>query len=358
MAKPISVVDPITPAFTWMKRVLFQPFDISKWFVLGFCVWLAELLKGGMGSSFQFPGGPGGGPGSGGGPAIPPEAKAWFQENLGWIVLAGVGLLLLVLGIKILCLWLNSRADFLFLDNVIRNRAEIVKPWRQFRRLGNSLFSFRLVLILAAFVATLLILGLCVLIAWPDIDAGRFTAYGATALGVLVLLLLPLSLVLVAIGLVLHDFVLPIMYYRDATTLDAFRTFRAEIVPGHVGVLILFYLMKLALGFVGGMIAMAALVVLMICTLCLFCCVMALPLAGTYLMAVLYLPISVFFRSYPLFFLAQFGDRWRMMNAEGDGGDGVDGDAGAPGSGTPPNRPAGPPEEPDAPDVGHYDRGP
>ena len=52
----INVVEPVSPALERVKRVLFQPFDLGKWFVIGFCAWLACLGEGG-GSGFHVPGG-------------------------------------------------------------------------------------------------------------------------------------------------------------------------------------------------------------------------------------------------------------------------------------------------------------
>ena len=48
----VSVVEPLTPAIERVKTVLFRPFDLGKWFVIGFCAWLAQLGKyeGGGGS--------------------------------------------------------------------------------------------------------------------------------------------------------------------------------------------------------------------------------------------------------------------------------------------------------------------
>src|ERR1035441_10297569 len=46
----ISVVDPISPALERVKCVLFRPFDLGKWFVIGFCAWLAYLGETGGGS--------------------------------------------------------------------------------------------------------------------------------------------------------------------------------------------------------------------------------------------------------------------------------------------------------------------
>ena len=53
--RTISVSDPVESAWMGTKKILFQPFDIGKWFALGFSAWLATLLEGG--GSFNFNGG-------------------------------------------------------------------------------------------------------------------------------------------------------------------------------------------------------------------------------------------------------------------------------------------------------------
>ena len=52
----VSVIDPIGPAIERVKVMLFRPFDFGRWFIIGFCAWLAYLGNGG--------GGGGGGGGS------------------------------------------------------------------------------------------------------------------------------------------------------------------------------------------------------------------------------------------------------------------------------------------------------
>src|SRR5687767_10268602 len=62
MAK--SVTEPITQAYNRTVDILFKPFNITKWFVLGFAAWLAQLGEGGGGGNnfnFPMPGGRGGG---------------------------------------------------------------------------------------------------------------------------------------------------------------------------------------------------------------------------------------------------------------------------------------------------------
>ena len=43
----LEIIAPTSRAFDGMKWCLFQPFDIGKWFVLGFTAWLAALMDGG-----------------------------------------------------------------------------------------------------------------------------------------------------------------------------------------------------------------------------------------------------------------------------------------------------------------------
>jgi hypothetical protein len=66
----ISVTDPIGWALTRTGRMLFKPFDGRKWFVLGFCAWLANLGVGG-GPNINLRGGVPGGRRRRGGSAAP-----------------------------------------------------------------------------------------------------------------------------------------------------------------------------------------------------------------------------------------------------------------------------------------------
>jgi hypothetical protein len=49
----IEIFKPFGEAFDLMKRILFQPFDLKKWLVIGFAAWLANLGSGGGG--FNYP---------------------------------------------------------------------------------------------------------------------------------------------------------------------------------------------------------------------------------------------------------------------------------------------------------------
>ena len=48
----IEIFKPFGEAFELMKKILFQPFDLRKWLVIGFAAFLASL-SGGFASSFN-----------------------------------------------------------------------------------------------------------------------------------------------------------------------------------------------------------------------------------------------------------------------------------------------------------------
>lgn len=295
----VSVIGAIEPALNRTGRTLFKPFDLGKWFVLGFCAWLASLGEGG--GSFNYGHSSGGGRGRAGagqaGDVIEP-ALGWLAEYL-WLVI-----LLFVAGVALglLLTWLRCRGQFMFLDGVVHNRGAVVEPWRRFRRHGNSLFGFRLVLGLVALGGLVAIAGVGLVIAWPDIAAKDFGAMAVVAIVAGTLLFVAWVIVLAIVEALLGDFVVPVMYLRDVRTVEAWRTFRREIVSGRCGQFVLFYLMKILLSMAVGIIALLA--------TCLTCCIAALPYLGT----VILLPLHVFMRCYSLYFLQQVGPEWRLLH--------------------------------------------
>jgi hypothetical protein len=141
-------------------------------------------------------------------------------------------------------------------------------------------------------------LGAGLFVAWSDFQAGLFfgsrAIVGYSLLGAAFFFFgLPLGILLA----LLDDFVVPLMVTRNVRVGDAWRVFRAEVLPGNVGGLILFYVLRIVLGIAT---AMAAAMLT-----CLTCCMTAIPYIGT----VILLPIFVFSRSFPLYYLEQLGVR-------------------------------------------------
>jgi hypothetical protein len=307
----ISVTEPIGWALTRTGRMLFKPFEWRKWFVLGFCAWLANLGAGIHGGpNFGIHGGPnfnpgGGGPGrrSGGGPGPFDPVLEWIREHVGLVILVAVVALVVFLAIGVVLTWLSSRGKFMFLDGVVRNRGAVVEPWHRFRTPGNSLFGFRVVFGLAALAVVLLIAGAGLAIAWPDVQAERFGAMAVAAILAGALLMMPFIAVLGIVFLLLEDFVVPVMYLRGVRTLAAWGIVWREILPGNFWRIVLFYLMKIVLGFGIAVVAIVA--------TCFTCCLTIIPYLGT----VILLPIFVFMRSYSVYFLQQFGPGWQFFPA-------------------------------------------
>jgi len=292
----ISATEPIHRAISWTEQVLFKPFAIGKWFVLGFCAFLAQLGQGG----YNFRGGDAFRQSDADANNAFADIGAWMSAHRALTITLGAGILVVVLGLIVLFMWLSSRGQFMFLDGVARNRAEVREPWHCFRDLGNRLFRFRLALLGIVLAILLVFIGAFVPAVlrvrhqgFDPISIATFIALGAIFIVIL--------LVGVVVDLLLRDFAVPVMYLRQVGAWDALGTVWREILPGNGWAFVRFYLMKLVLGLC------SAVVILIGC--CLTCCLAALP----YLSSVVFLPIHVFFRSYSLLFLEQIGEEWKVI---------------------------------------------
>ncbi len=298
MSQPVSVIAPVRSAIDTTRRLLFAPFDLVKWLGLGFTAWLAMLSDGGWPANFgNLLGGP---------PDAQPfqAASAWIQAHVVLVVAlaacAGVAILAAALAVA----WVSSRGKFMFLDNVVRDRAEIVEPWQRTRRQGNSYFLFSIGFGLACLAALGVIVLVGVLIAMPDLSRQTVGANAVAALALGGLLFGLYLLALTAALIFLEDFIIPIMFLRSCRALEAWSEFFG-LFQGHAGVFLLYALFKIALGWALAMVSLG------VC--CCLCCVMWIPYVST----VILLPLFVFLRCYALHFLEQFGARYRLFADSG-----------------------------------------
>lgn len=294
--RTVSVTLAVERAASWTKRILFTRSTFSKWLALGFCAFLANLGRGGGGvgnynPSFWH------------GDGFPEfrHAAEWFTSHMELILAIGAVIVLLCIALGILLTWLSSRGEFMFLDGVSRDVAAVTEPWHRFKSRGNNLFLFRLVLGLGIFAVLVIMAVVSWEVAKPNLSGWRFDGNPIVALLLGLMIIVPVSLAGLVVNLLLHDFVVPVMYRRDIDAIDALRVFTAEILPGRLGEIILFYLLKLAL-------AIGAGVVVLLGT-CLTCCIAGLP----YISSVVFLPVHVFFRCYSLAFLDQADESWRFL---------------------------------------------
>ncbi len=300
----IGYLEPLRRAWQRTKRLLFAPFDLTRWLTIAFAAWLAGLAGGGAGGGNPgFRMGPGGRPGFLlHRPHHFPLSAAPFEHGL-WIPLILLAAVLVV-ALLVLLLWLSSRAKFVFLDDVVKGRGAVVEPWRRLAPQGNSLFLWRLgfalvCLLVAGFVAAIVI-GLAGGPWHLGFSSARTAAATLFAAGALV----TFGLGVAAVALILDSFIVPIMYSTGLRASEAWRQFLPWL-ERYAGPFLLYALFVLAL-WVG---VAAAVVAAGLFTCCVGFIVLAIPYVGT----VVLLPVYVTYRAYSLEFLAQLHPGFAML---------------------------------------------
>jgi hypothetical protein len=289
----IQIFRPFGEAFELMKKILFQPFDFKKWLVIGFAAFLSALSSG-FSSSFN--------PFSRWSSQRDQKAIAESFRELGfigqmdwWMIALLVVSAVMILALVLALMWLGARGRFIFTDCIVRNRAAIVAPWKEFRVQGNSLFLFSLliVLLLIAFV----VIGFFALMLPLILKGGN----AQLDLGFWISLSLFVFLVLcLAFGwMLVSQLMVPIMYRQRCSAMHAFAQ-AMRLMATHPGPIILYVLFLLLLMLAAAMISCAA--------ACVTCCIAAIPYVGT----VVLLPIPVTLCAFSLLFLRQFGPDYNV----------------------------------------------
>lgn len=280
----IEIFKPFGEAIELMKKILFQPFDLKKWFVIGFAAWLANLGSGGGGFNYQFD---------------RREEAQKINDAISQvphpILVLGISLLILsLLALIVVFAWLRARGRFMFIDCIVKNRGAIAEPWREFRKEGNGYFLFWLliafvVLLFAALVSLpLIIIGIkdhSFYLHRDSLDLFVILAIGAWVFAILV--------VMIAWALI-ASFMVPVMYRRRCRAYEAFRA-AVLLIATHPGEIVLYCLFLVVLVIATGLISCFA--------ICATCCIAAIPYIGT----VILLPLFVLLQAFSLSFLRQFG---------------------------------------------------
>jgi hypothetical protein len=281
----IEIFKPFGEAFELTNKILFQPFDLRKWVVIGFAAFLAGHFAG-VGFNFPSPFGnfQSHRPTQ---EVIPSHMGEWKP----WLVATVVLLALLFLTLVIALTWLKARGNFIFTDCVVRNQAAIAGPWREYRKEGNSYFFFLIavmfaVLLLAAAIVTF-ILGLGLL----KQNAGETVSI--VAIGLIVFLSVLCISIVIFVSIATY-FMVPVMYRRRCRAVEAFRNVTL-LIWHHLGSFFLFFLF--------GIVLILAVLMIGAVVTCATCCLAALPYVGT----VILLPLFVCLRAFGLVFLRQFG---------------------------------------------------
>lgn len=282
-----------------MKKALFQPFDISKWFKIGFTAWLAGLTdcRGSSGKSsqetpdwnefFDFP----------------QTAWDWLIDNPLWFNLIIVGIVFLIIVVSII-IWISSRGKFTFLHNVANDKSDISIPWHEYKKEGNSLFIWEFLFGWFAFAVFITFLIYCFNTA-KNLYFGDFPGIAIFwSVAAMVLLFIGYIIIFGYISLFLKDFVVPIMYKHRVGIIRGWTMFLA-LLGRKLFSFVLYGLFIFILG-IGVFIGVVLLAVMT-------CCIGLLLISIPYIGAVLLLPVSYTFRAFSIEFLAQFGDKYNIF---------------------------------------------
>jgi hypothetical protein len=283
-----------------MKTILFTPFDLVKWVMIGFAAWIAGLFSSSSGwMQLQI--------------NEPPELSdvaygfgelwQWLAERPYWIPVATLFFLCTVVVAAVL-LWVSSRGKMIYIDNVVHNRAEITEPWKRLGKLGDSLFLWRLALSLIVFTLTMIFLVICFGPAAASRGARGFAGISFAAMAVSVIALIVIGVVSSYVALFLDSFVVPIMYKYNLSATKAWRHFLPWL-SSYAGWFVVYGLFMLALviGFAFLMVPFALFT----------CCVGPVLLAIPYVGTVLLLPLLVTVRAFSIEFLAQLDPSFNLF---------------------------------------------
>ncbi|MFH1230066.1 MAG: hypothetical protein V1709_01075 [Planctomycetota bacterium] len=325
----ISVIDAIILAFNHMITVLFRPFKPVKWLKFGLVAFLAALGTS-QGNSFNF-----NIPGDTGKKFAELEpffnqAYQWVLANLTLIIIVGIAVILLITIIWAVLIYFGSRFSFVFLDGVIKKDVRIKQAYKENKTLGWSYFLWRIIFTPNALLAILLIIGIpttILILAGVDKGFSLGIILGLVGAG---LVFIGLLIILAIIGVFTVDFIVPIMYLRKIRILQAWKIFWSILRTNKLQ-FFLYILLKMGL-------SLASLLVMCL-SMCVVCCVAIPPaaiLVGLVVLSIQYplvwiavalafiplivglgiltqtvvLPVTVFFRTYPIVFLEGFAEEF------------------------------------------------
>jgi hypothetical protein len=283
------------------RRSLF-PVRLDVWLVLGFVAFLDQLGRSSLGV-LSWGGWHEGDRDAGKASSLDARSAAegarqvwaWVVEHWPWLAGAGALVLAVLLAVAVLVLWLQSRATFVYLDDVARGRAELGRPWREHARRADSYFFYKLLLTLlppAALLALVVVALPLGLRAWREgVRAGDVAALAVLGLAALLLVLAA------ALAHVLQrDFVAPVQVAAGLGCAAAWgRVWR--LLCDHPAVFVVYLLVKLV--FLAGL-GMAAVI-----AGCLTCCLGFLPIVSHALLQ----PLHYFERAWSLELTALLGYR-------------------------------------------------
>jgi hypothetical protein len=165
---------------------------------------------------------------------------------------------------------------------------------------------FRLVLGLFTLIITAVAIYAGILIFSGAAMSGSLWGAGITAIAAFFFMAV-LGIVLSLIKKFTTDFVVPIMFLRTSNCLEAWREFLV-VLSANKGRFALYILFQLVIGVAIGL----SVLILGCVTCCCATCLLSIPYLGT----VLLLPVFIFYRSYSLYYMRQYGPLYAVFETE------------------------------------------
>ena len=273
-----------------MKAQLFAPFDLGKWFVVGFTAWLATLGEGGCSADIGEPIAKRSG-----------DISGFIASHFALIVTGLAVLALIGIGITIALMWVRARGHFMLLDNAVHNRQQVLEPWRRFELEGNSYLRWMLGYVVVAILLIGVVAGVAGFSAAMSHGAMTDVKDNILLMAAVIAVILIVVVSITFAWMLFTDFSTILMYKHGILARDAWREILA-LFRSFTGEFILYGLMKFLVSMGIGL----AYVVVGFLTCCCGLVLLAIPYIG----AVLMLPLTLFLRHYANGFLAQFGERY------------------------------------------------
>lgn len=286
----------ISTAFTQTRRVLFEPFDAAKYVGLAVCVWLYQLGHvGGAPAAFRGGPSPGASPAESMNDANVREVSALLLDWAPILAAALVAAAVVGFAVTALVLWLQSRATFMVIDNLVKHDGAIAEPWRLFATEGDSLFRLRLIVNIVGAGVAVVIGAIAAVATWVGWHGGALHPLQMATVSVGVIAVSSVAAVTMITDGCATEFVAPLMYVRRCTATQGFRDL-GGFLRRDPGGFATYALLRAGVAIAVGVLSVVATVFT--------CGLAALPFLGTLAL----LPLLVYMRMFSLHFVAGLAD--------------------------------------------------
>lgn len=237
VSKKMRPLDALDPTRDRVRSLLFTPFDATVWINFGVIIFLGRLFNiTGMGLGLPSR-------------SLPKvktlhDAQTWFYENMATVVLIGLVALLVSLVVGTALAWLRSRGQLMLVRAVAYSDHRIESNWKETGGLTNSLFFFRVALLLSG-MANGLIFGVATvgIVAYVYRNVTHDPALLFLAAAPTSLIWLTVQFTISGASALLSDFVVPLMVRNQSSCIQAWRVF-GGLVTGNMWALQIFYLVR------------------------------------------------------------------------------------------------------------------